>query len=122
MTKNKAIKILAAQKLTKENWTNVNDILYISQTCEYVEHIMGTRNNSFYSLLASFNGDYGGTKQHADRFNEIIDSCIATIKNVGVYKKNFLMKFSNTQVISGLVTAGTILMGIGLFLGKLACH
>lgn len=122
MTKNNAIKILRDQKLNEENWRNVNDILYISHACEYIEKIMGSRENTYYSLIASFNIGYGGTIQHADRFNEILDLCIANISKFGIPKKNFLMQFSNTQIISGLVTGGTILTGIGLFLGRLACH
>lgn len=88
------------------------DSLYFTRKESYVpDGVMGIFTNHIYDE----------TKK--ENFKDLIQNAIKYIQANGIYKnnsnKNFLGSFSNTEIISGIVVASGLILGIGNYFGKL---
>lgn len=100
MNKKTALKVLEIQKqkLDKFHEKRFYDLVWKTQTVQYIKQIFG-ENSEQLNYINSIKI----RSQFSPDPSRFLDSCIDTIKNIGVFKepkKNILYGYSNLKIIS----------------------
>lgn len=115
MNKKTAIKVIEIQiqKLDKFHEKKLYDLVWKTQTTQYIKQIFGESSEQFdYMSTAKVQSPYSPDP------TKFLDSCIDSVKNVGVYKepkKNILSSLSDSLIVLILTTIGIVSFALGKY-------